>query len=112
MAIIFITQANVDALGDLYNFGLLGTLSLSSIAIDRLRWRDGDRSLKFWIGVFTTAALLAAWLINMVHKPYALMFGGTLSIILVVTGIWHRVGASRKALANFAEAEITAADLP
>ena len=112
MVIIFITKANVDALGDLYNFGLLGTLSLSSIAIDRLRWRDGDRSFKFWIGVFTTVALLAAWIINMIHKPYALLFGGTLSIILVASGIWHRIGASRKALESFAKAEINAADLP
>ena len=45
MVIILITRANVKALGDLYNFGLLGTLSLSSVAIDRLRWRDGDRGV-------------------------------------------------------------------
>jgi amino acid transporter len=112
MAIILVTGANVDSLGDLYNFGLLGTLSLSSIAIDRLRWRDGDRGIKFWIGVFTTFALLAAWVINMIHKPYALLFGGTLSLILVASGIHHRIGASRKALTNFAEAETKAADLP
>jgi amino acid transporter len=112
MAIIFVTKANVDALGDLYNFGLLGTLSLSSLAIDKLRWRDGSRGFKFWTGVFTTIALLAAWVINMFHKPDALLFGGTLAAILVITGIWHRVGASRKAVAVFAEAEANAADLP
>jgi hypothetical protein len=112
MAIILITRANVDALGDLYNFGLLGTLSLSSFAIDRLRWRDGERGFKFWTGLFTTFALLAAWVINMFHKPEALMFGGTLAAILVGVGIWHRIGAARKASGAFAQAESSAADLP
>jgi amino acid transporter len=112
MAIIFVTKANVDALGDLYNFGLLGTLSLSSLAIDKLRWRDGSRGFKFWTGAFTTIALLAAWVINMFHKPDALLFGGTLAAILVISGIWHRVGASRKAVTVFAEAEANVADLP
>ncbi|HEY5038003.1 MAG TPA: hypothetical protein VIJ93_02915, partial [bacterium] len=112
MLIIFVTHANVDALGDLYNFGLLGTLSLSSVAVDRLRWRDGDRGLKFWIGLFTTIALLAAWVINMIHKPNALLFGGTLALIMVISGVWHRIGAARKALTQFAEAESSVADLP
>lgn len=112
MLIIFVTQANVDALGDLYNFGLLGTLSMSSIAIDKLRWRDGVRGFKFWSGIFTTLALLAAWFINMVHKPHALMFGGTIAALIVLAGVWHRVGASRKAEEVFAQAESEAADLP
>jgi len=112
MAIIFITKANVDALGDLYNFGLLGTLSLSSLAIDKLRWRDGSRGFKFWTGAFTTLALLAAWVINMFHKPDALLFGGTLAAILVGTGVWHRIGAAQKAANKFAEAESSVADLP
>ncbi len=112
MAIILITRAKVDALGELYNFGLLGTLSVSSIAVDRLRWRDGVRGWKFWFGLFTTFSLLLAWFINMFHKPYALMFGGTLSLILVGLGLWHRIGASRKAKETFAEAETNAADLP
>lgn len=112
MLIILLTRANVDTLGDLYNFGLLGTLSLSSIAIDRLRWRDGVRGLKFWSGIFTTLALLAAWFINMVHKPHSLLFGGTLAAIFVGVGIWHRIGASKKAEKAFAQAESSAADLP
>lgn len=112
MAIILITKANVDALGDLYNFGLLGTLSLSSLAIDKLRWRDGVRGFKFWSGFFTTLALLAAWIINMFHKPDALLFGGTIAALLVATGIWHRIKASQKAVVQFAQAESTVADLP
>ncbi len=112
MVIILATKANVDALGDLYNFGLLGTLSLSSIAIDKLRWRDGVRGFKFWSGIFTTLALLAAWFINMVHKPNALMFGGTIAALLVAAGVWHRLGAARKAVEVFAKAESEAADLP
>ena len=112
MIIIFVTQANVDSLGDLYNFGLLGTLSMSSVAIDKLRWRDGVRGFKFWSGIFTSFALLAAWFINMVHKPDALMFGGSIAAFLVAAGVWHRMGASRKAVEIFAKAESGAADLP
>ena len=112
MAIIVITKANVDILGDLYNFGLLGTLSLSSLSIDKLRWRDGMRGFKFWSGLFTSFALLAAWIINMVHKPDALLFGGTLAALLVIVGVWHRIKASQKAVVQFAEAETAVADLP
>jgi hypothetical protein len=112
MVIILVTQANVDSLGDLYNFGLLGTLSMSSVAIDKLRWRDGVRGFKFWSGIFTSFALLAAWFINMVHKPDALMFGGSIAAFLVAAGVWHRMGASRKAVEIFARAESGAADLP
>ena len=112
MIIIVITKADVDALGNLYAFGLLATLSLSSLAIDKLRWRDGIRGFKFWSGLFTTVALLVAWFINMVHNPSALLFGGSLAAILVGMGVWHRIGASQKAVAQFAEAETSVADLP
>jgi hypothetical protein len=112
MAIILITQANVSLLGDLYSFGLLGTLSLSSIAVDRLRWQDGERGFKFWSGVFTTLALLVALFINVFQKPFTLIFGGTLALILIAGGLWHRVGADRKADSRFSEAEANAADLP
>ncbi|HJT23072.1 MAG TPA: hypothetical protein VJ873_00735, partial [bacterium] len=79
---------------------------------DKLRWRDGIRGFKFWTGAFTTLALLAAWVINMFHKPDALLFGGTIAAILVATGVWHRIKASQKAAGQFAQAESTVADLP
>jgi amino acid transporter len=112
MATILIMKANVNVLGELYTFGLLGTLSLSSLAVDRLRWRDGSRGFNFWFGVFTTAALLVAWIINMFNKPITLLFGGTLTGLLVAVGLWHHLGASRRAVEQFAEAEAAAANLP
>jgi amino acid transporter len=112
MAIILVAQGSVETLGDLYNFGLLGTLTISSIAVDSLRWRDGDRGFRFWFGVFTSFALVAAWLINMVNKPHALLFGGSLAAILILVGMSHRIKADKRAEEDFAEAESTVADLP
>lgn len=110
--ILFATQGSITMLGDLYAFGLLGTLALSSISIDKLRWQDGRRDLKFWWGVFTTIALLVAWGINIVHKPYALLFGGIIAGIMVVTGLKHRVKFEEIAEVAFETAEHLAADLP
>ncbi len=112
MVIILLTQGNVDVLGDLYNFGLLGTLTLSSIAVDSLRWRDGERGGKFWFGLFTSFALLVAWVINMVNKPHALLFGGGLAAILIAVGMVHRLKADKRAAEDFALAENQVADLP
>ncbi len=112
LAVILATRGSVTALGDLYAFGLLGTLVLSSVAVDRLRWRDGKRGLSFWSGVMTSGALVAAWLINMVHKPHALLFGGTLSLALVLVSIWHRRHAVKEAAPAFAEAEARASEAP
>jgi hypothetical protein len=112
MIIIILTRGSISALGDLYAFGLLGTLTLSSAAVDKLRWRDGIRGWKFWSGLFTTIAVTAAWVINMVHKPHALFFGGTLALIMVGVGLRHRIGADRGAAEEFVKAEHAAADMP
>lgn len=112
MLVILATHGSIAALGDLYAFGLLGTLVLSSAAIDRLRWRDGERGMKFWGGLFSTIAVIAAWLINMVHKPAALAFGGTLALIMVAMGLRHRIKADRGAVEEFTRAEHAAADMP
>jgi len=112
IGIILIMKADVHSLGMLYAFGLLGTLSLSSLAIDRLRWRDGIRGFRFWSGAFTSFALLVAWFINMLHNPASLLFGGALAALLVAVGLWHRAGAFQKATEQFNEAESDAADLP
>ncbi len=112
MLVILFTRGSISALGDLYAFGLLGTLTLSSAAVDRLRWRDGIRGWKFWGGLFTTVAVTAAWLINMVHKPEALLFGGILAAIMVFLGLRHHIEAEREATKSFSMAETAAADSP
>ncbi len=92
MLVLVFTDGKVGALGDLYAFGLLGTLTISSIAVDVLRWREHGNPFQFMGGSITTMALLLAWLINLVHKPQATLFGGGLTLLLVGLGIAYRSG--------------------
>ena len=39
------------------------------------------RTLDFWLGVLTTALMLLAWSTNLVAKPLATLFGGTVTIV-------------------------------
>jgi amino acid transporter len=112
LLILFCTQGHVSTLGDLYAFGLLGTLTVSSISVDKLRWQDGRRDVAFWWGVFTTLCLLVAWAINIFHKPAALAFGGIITVIMVGSGIVMRRRADKRADETFAAAEEAAANLP
>jgi nucleotide-binding universal stress UspA family protein len=90
--VVMATQGSVEQLGDLYSFGLLGTLVLSSLSLDTLRFREGSRGLGWGLGVFTTVALAVAWFINMVFKWHALAFGGTLSALIVGAALAYRSG--------------------
>jgi amino acid transporter len=112
VVVVLATKGSVEALGDLYAFGLLGTLVISSAAVDRLRWRDGRRGWGFWGGVATTLALVAAWVINMFNKPHALLFGGSVTLLILGLGWLHRSGALKKAEEAFEKAETEVADLP
>lgn len=112
IVIVIAVNGSVEILGDLYAFGLLGTLTLSSAAIDRLRWRDGEKGLNFYIGLLTTFAVGSAWFINMIQKPASLVFGGILTAIIVGVGYLHRSGALKKAEEAFDQAEDNVADLP
>lgn len=112
LVILVFAGGSVHILGDLYAFGLLGTLSLSSLSVDVLRWRDGRRGFGFWWGVVTTVALLLAWGINMINKPYALLFGGLITAAMLASGLKKRKAVEREAQEEFAEAEHVAADTP
>jgi amino acid transporter/nucleotide-binding universal stress UspA family protein len=90
--VLMATWGDVTALGDLYSFGLLGTLVISSVSVDVLRWKEHGNPFQFLGGSFTTGALLLAWLINLVHKPDATLFGGGLTTLMVVLGISYRRG--------------------
>ncbi len=94
--IIVFTRGDLDILGDLYAFGLLGAFTLSSAGVDVLRWRSHDRGAKFVVGLFTTFLVLLAWSVNLVTKQHATLFGG----ILLGVGLVMAVGTRRKWFAD------------
>ena len=81
-------------LGDLYAFGLLGAFILTNVSLDVVRWRElrVDRSLRrrlvFAVGVLTTVLTVIGWSVNLVAKPYATLFGGGLTLVGLVVGLW------------------------
>jgi hypothetical protein len=102
VAIVVGAQANVNLLGDLYAFGLLGTFALTCISLDVVRWREYRRwkvrTIAFYaVGVLTTVLVIGAWAINIVAKPLATEFGGGLTVIGVIAGLaTYRYSRSRR----------------
>jgi amino acid transporter len=85
-------NAQVDLLGDLYAFGLLGTFVLTCISLDVVRWHEREHwtavnTAVFVIGVLTTVLVLVAWMVNIVNKPLATGFGGGLTVVGVIIGL-------------------------
>lgn len=80
-------------LGNLYAFGLLGSIILTNISLDVIRRRELRLTKSTWsrfvfgAGVFTTALPLVAWLVNLVAKPDATVFGGALTGVGLVIGL-------------------------
>jgi amino acid transporter len=83
---------NVNYLGDLYAFGLLGTFVLTCVSLDLVRWRE----YKHWspgviaffgVGVMTTLLVLFAWSVNLVQKQDATKFGGGLTLLGLIVGL-------------------------
>jgi amino acid transporter len=79
--VLVAVNANMVLLGELYAFGLLGAFVLTSVGIDRLRWQEGQRGVGFWLGVVTSLAVLVAFAVNLVAKPFATGFGVTLTSV-------------------------------
>jgi nucleotide-binding universal stress UspA family protein len=79
-------------LGDMYAFGLLGAFTLSSISLDVIRWRARQRGPMFWLGVFTSAMVLSAWLINLFAKPLATYFGGGVTAVGMLVALGMQQG--------------------
>jgi amino acid transporter len=93
VAVVSLSRGNVDLLGDLYAFGLLGAFTLTCLGLDIVRWhelRTGQGralQLNFAIGVLTTFLVLVAWLVNLIAKPLATEFGGGLTLLGLTIGL-------------------------
>ena len=91
--LVALTGGNAGDLGDLYAFGLLGAFILTCVSLDVVRWREGweragaRRRAMLWLGVLTTGLVVAGWLINLVAKPHATLFGGGLTLLGLVIGL-------------------------
>ncbi len=95
IAVLAMTGGVIATLGELYAFGLLGAFAISSISLDRVRMAEGQRGLLFAVGVATTVMVLVAWVTNLVAKPDATLFGGTLTAVMMVGGLAYRRGVWR-----------------
>ena len=102
VVIVVVSRGNVNFLGDLYAFGLLGTFVLTCLSLDVVRrleyrsWSPG-RIVFYAVGVLTTLLVVAAWLINLVAKPLATEFGGGLTILGLMVGFaTYRYSRSRR----------------
>lgn len=115
IAILAMTGGEIVLLGGLYAFGLLGAFALSSISLDRVRMAEGQRGLLFALGIATTVLVLLAWVTNLVAKPSATVFGGSLTAVMMLAGVAYRRGLWRPREAPSVtpeEAERIAAERP
>lgn len=92
IVMVIVEQGNVENLGDLYAFGLLGTFVLTCVSLDVVRWREYrrmalGRAALFAIGVLTTVLVAAAWSINLYYKVDATKFGGGLTLVGLIIGL-------------------------
>lgn len=115
IAVLAATGGEIEVLGELYAFGLLGAFTISSISLDRVRMAEGQRGLLFGLGIATSLLVTVAWLTNLVAKPWATLFGGSLTCALMLAGVAYRRGMWRPREAPTVtpeEAERIAADQP
>ena len=87
--IIFFSGGELNILGDMYAFGLLGAFVFSSLSLDSIRWNLGRRDWGFWLGVLTTCMVIVAWGVNLIEKQLATYFGGAVTLIgmLIAVGV-------------------------
>jgi amino acid transporter len=76
VAVIVASRARLDLLGKVYTFGLLGAFTLTSVGLDKVRWQERARGLRFSFGVFTSVLVVSAWAINLIHQRAATLLGG------------------------------------
>ncbi len=107
------TNGNVDLLGHMYTFGLLGAFTFTSVGLDRIRWQENRRGPGFWGGTLISVLITAAWGITIVSNHHATLFGGgvTLLGVLVATSIRRGWFGQAQGFTSADEAEAAAAKL-
>ena len=96
--VVLFTRGHLGLLGDMYSFGLLGAFTFTAIGLDVTRWKARRRGWIFVIGVLTSAMVATAWGVNIVTKPLATLFGGTVTGIGLLTALAIRRDLPVKAL--------------
>lgn len=94
IALVALTTGQLNLLGDLYAFGLLGAFTLTCLALDLVRHREHVHSkpglvktVVFYLGLATTLAVAVAWTTNLFTKPLATVFGGALTLTGLAVGL-------------------------
>jgi hypothetical protein len=104
--VVIASHGEMETLGHLYAFGLLGSFTLKSLGMDLIRWRDGQRGFAFWLGVLATIMVGLAFAVNLVAKPAATLFGGAVAGLGLLGGLatqhdwWSRLAARIPGLAE------------
>lgn len=88
--VILFVHGQLNTLGDMYSFGLLGAFTFTSIGLDVIRWRERSRGPLFWIGIATTLMVAGSWTINILEKPLATAFGGLMTLFGMVMALGVR----------------------
>lgn len=92
VAVVVASNGNVELLGDLYAFGLLGAFVLTCVSLDVVRWHERPHRwtprafAAYGLGVLTTILVVVGWTTNLVQKPLATLFGGGLTVLGLMVG--------------------------
>ena len=89
------TRGDIESLGHLYAFGLLGAFTLSSLALDRVRIAEGRTDLTFALGLVATVGVSVAWLTSLFTRPTATVFGLSLTGAMLALSLLYRRGLPR-----------------
>jgi nucleotide-binding universal stress UspA family protein len=81
IAVVVASRGQTELLGHLYAFGLLGAFSLTSVGLDRIRWQERARSFGFYLGLITSLLVVVSWIVNLIHKTSATIFGGSITAV-------------------------------
>ena len=106
IAILIVANGSLDLLGNLYAFGLLGAFTLTCLGLDIVRHRERRyaarhsqesasqtkgfwKNIDFWLGILTTVLVALAWSTNLVAKPAATAFGGSVAIVGMLIALFN-----------------------